>query len=222
MTRALVVLAAAAVLAAGAAPAGASPRDACVVAGTATLAAGALVRVYAHRGRVVACVRATGRRALLGPTLRADTCFPDLCFVSQVRVAGALVAYGSELLGRFDLIDHVIVRDVVRGRVLVEAPDALARARDGDACLDGAGRLEGIGPLSDLVLRADGAVAWIALRLCGAGPTGVREVHALVPGVSRRLLGAGTAIASASLTLDGDVVRWRSGGQARSAALDGG
>jgi len=99
--------------------------------------------------------------------------------------------------------DIVVVVNLATGR-------QIKRVADGD----GPGG-DGIGQLESMVLKPDGAVAWIA-------PTGymnsVNQVY-VDDAAGYRMLASGTSIAGGSLALAGSTIYWLQGGVAQSARL---
>jgi hypothetical protein len=110
-------------------------------------------------------------------------------------LAGPVVAYweaGSP--------GDIEVRDLVNGRVLrqISAPGT-----------------ENIGPVSGMVVKSDGAVAWISEPLAG-GPC---EVHAVDKNGSR-LLASSTEVDPSSLALGGSTLYWTQDGKPMSSSLN--
>jgi hypothetical protein len=104
----------------------------------------------------------------------------------------------------------VMVRDLRTGRWLHRVPTGAATI-SGD---------RGVGPVVALVVKADGAVAWIAEN--AATPPGAPheyELHALDKSGSRVLV-TGTEIVPKSLALTGSTLHWTVGGKLFSAPLD--
>jgi hypothetical protein len=71
-----------------------------------------------------------------------------------------------------------------------------------------------------VVVKSDGAVAWIGVGSSIISHRGVTEVHAAAPGAAvARLLDRGSRINSRSLRLRGSQLTWSDGGRTRSASL---
>ena len=189
-------------------------RASCHPAGSKTLAANGLVRVYERRskrepaGRAVACSHRTGRLTVLG-ALDDTACFPDSCRVRLFRVKGRLVAFADENGGRSGGARLIKLLDASSGKELVEVPngtpeytprDEAAGCRPGNVDV-------GIGPSTDLVLRADGLLAWIAGSTCRTDP-GRREVHVRAPGREPQQVALGGGIGARSLGLSRAGVHW--------------
>jgi hypothetical protein len=192
--------------------------DRCAATRSRTVVADRQVRIYVKNGSVFGCVRANGRRAMLGYTNAAQYCFPDTCSVGPFSLAGALVAYGVDLHGRFGLHDRVVVKNLVRPRTLLDIPDGSFHPEDAQACGDG-DPLIGIGPVFAIVLRRDGATAWIAQRLCDSRYITSYEVHAASRSSPDRLLDASPDIAPTSLRLSGVAATWQDGAVLQRAPL---
>lgn len=124
-----------------------------------------------------------------------------------MTVAGEFAAYGVEECGVDTGSTQVVVRRLSDGKRL---RDAAATTPPG---------VESYQSVSSLVLKADGAVAWI-----GDGRSIVRrghkiEVYKADSGGSVRLLDSGLAIAPGSLRLHGSKLTWTHGAAVRTATL---
>lgn len=100
----------------------------------------------------------------------------------------------------------IFVRDLRTGRVLHKVPTGTSTVKG----------WVGVGPIDALVVKSDGAVAWIA-SLVGEGQHGY-EVHA-VDKTGSRLVASGTSIDPRSLALAGSTLYWTQGGVPMSAPL---
>ncbi len=102
--------------------------------------------------------------------------------------------------------EWVVVRSLRTGRILHRVPTGISEGTGSENA--------GAGSLTTMVVKGDGAVAWIV-------ENGARnyEVHALNKTGSPRLLASGTNIAPSSLALAGSTLYWIQGGQAFSALL---
>jgi hypothetical protein len=140
--------------------------------------------------------------------------------VSVVALAGHYVAVGHDLQsdGGLDQSD-VTVLDLRRGqRDNPFATDAPVRFHGQARVLRHRGAIAGNtqhNVVRALVLRANGAVAWIGEDLTATS----YEVRAVEAGGADRLLDSGTAVDPTSLRLAGDRLSWVSGGAARTATL---
>jgi len=126
--------------------------------------------------------------------------------VAPVTVAGRLAAYGLEQCGIDTGFTEVVVRRLSDGRV---PHDVNATSPAGP---------ESYQTVDSLVLKPDGAVAWI-----GTGSSiGTHAVLTEVRRVDRRgeaLLDSGAAVRSRSLRLRGSLLSWTHGRTSRTATL---
>jgi len=132
--------------------------------------------------------------------------------VSRETLAGAIVAYefSSEpgFGSRGGGAALVVVRDLRSGRVLHKVPT-------GTPSVPRAAGI-GLGPALSLVVKSDGAVAWIV----SAGfRNGYYQVHAL-DGSGSRTLATGRSIDPHSLALAGSTLYWTQEGKPFSSALN--
>lgn len=130
-------------------------------------------------------------------------------------LVGTMVAYeeltATELPeGKGRATYLILVRNLQNGRWVHRAFTGVARES----------RYHGVGPLTALVLKSDGSVAWIAdvAGLSGFAPPEY-EVHALDKGGSR-LLASGTEIDPHSLALKGSALSWTEHEQLFSTTLN--
>jgi hypothetical protein len=132
------------------------------------------------------------------------------------RLAGTVLAYenfhpwpsGADYTGaRF----IVMVRDLRTGHVLHQMPSGTAPKH---------ARYVGSGETENIVVKSNGAVAWIARDLAReeASKSEYKEIRA-VDRSGSRLLAAGPNIASGSLTLVGSTLYWTQGGHTHTATL---
>ena len=129
--------------------------------------------------------------------------------ITNVVLAGSTVAY-EEFSSRSG-VWWIIVRDLRNGRVL-------RRLRTNTP-----GPVNTLGSVEALVLKSDGAVAWVAqAHLPTAIPNGPREyeVYAADATGESRLLASGPGIEPASLALAGSTVYWTQQGHPVSAPLN--
>ena len=194
-----------------AAPALANGGTACSATGSRTEEASRSARVYS---RVVAggevrrwygCLYSADRRVRLGD-VGAPGSYLDR--ISPVRLAGRYVATANEWTATTgDAIGAVIVvRDLRTG--------AVVHRFENDPAIN-------TYDVTDLELRANGAVAWIArVVMAGTPATITDEVRTSLPGTSAtRLLDEAPAVERRSLALSGRTLYWTSGGVPRSATL---
>lgn len=176
---------------------------ACGPASATTLAANGRVRVYVLHQVVYGCSAARKRSFRLGHGTRSLA----ESSVGPVAVAGDLTAYGLRNFGVDTVISSVVVRRLTDGAQLKELAATHAR---------GAESFQSIG---SVVVRPDGAVAWIGTQHSIAGGRGtVLEVHASST-AGDRVLESGSAIDATSLRLRGTTLTWVDGGVTRHATL---
>jgi hypothetical protein len=135
--------------------------------------------------------------------------------VRHISVNGSLVAYEVSEFGKTDWARWlVIVHDLRTGRVLHEVPTGTPLTPNPDPMS------VGLGPAVAIVVKGDGAVAWIVRdREETKGGPGYYQVHA-VDKTGSRVLAAGTDIDPSSLALAGSTLYWTQGGQPASASLN--
>ena len=151
------------------------------------------------------CSFSAGRSFRLGSTARAlrET------RVDPVAVAGHDAAYGVSSFGVDTVRTSVVVRRLADGKQL------------GEFAATGTGVVEGVGSVSSLVLKGDGALAWIGVARSLVGHGEAIEVHAADTSSSSadRLLDSGAQIAPGSLRLHGSTITWKHGAATRHATL---
>ncbi len=185
-----------------AAPAGGAAGTPCGPPAAQTLAADAVARVYVSGGAADGCATGGTRSYRLGTT----GTFSRSARVTIVRVAGRIAAYGLETSGVDVAAATVNVRRLTTGRLLARRP---ATTRTG---------VEGFQSVDSVVLKADGAVAWIATARSIGTPRFIRQLSRL-DRRGFRILDSGPGVVAASLTLHGSTLSWRHRTAARSAPL---
>ena len=147
------------------------------------------------------------------PVRTLDLTGPPYTGSTSVVIAGDVVAFGSGGSQSVTAPDYeyVIVWNLLTGHNQRLPP-----------CTQGpiAGSVGG-GQATDVVVRADGAVAWICKSdTMSSSPTAAPyyEVHA-VDRTGSRVLATGTAIDPSSLALAGDRIYWTANSQPFSASL---
>jgi hypothetical protein len=133
-------------------------------------------------------------------------------------LAGPIVAYAEAARIGYEeqnpkYIYKVVVRDLLNGRLLHNLPTGIPPR--------GANR-EGIGEVTALVVKRDGAVAWIVQvleNMAGGRLRSNYEVRA-VDKAGRRVLAISTEIGPHSLKLRGSTLHWTQGGKPMSATLN--
>lgn len=153
---------------------------------------------------VFGCSHSSGKSYLLGPRLSGGSAGGGGVF--PIALAGSVVAFGiGHSLEEGHYIAEIRVRDLRTGRLLHRVPNGTP-ARPGDV---------GIGETTQVVVKADGAVAWITHARPELGELQVRSVDQ----TGSHLLAASPGIASHSLVLVGSTLYWKQGGKPFSATL---
>jgi hypothetical protein len=127
--------------------------------------------------------------------------------VRREVLAGPLVAYEEGSGGETANTYLVVVRNLRTGRVIRKLPTGTP--------VTPRPLWVGIGPTTAIVIKSDGAVAWIV----ETGFPAEYQVHAVNKSGSR-VLASGVDIAPSSLALAGNTLYWRQSGQSISAPLD--
>ncbi len=168
-----------------------------------------------HLGRAIrACVYGGQRVVGLGSPV---VCGSGVCFgVRDLQLVGTLVAYESFLSNLTGGEWFVVVRNLRSGRIIRHIPTGTSLKPMSET---------GVGPVTDLVVKADGSVVWIAddieRRIVTNVPyseTPYFDVYAS-DAAGTRLLAAGADIQSSSLALAGGTVYWSEAGRASSALV---
>jgi hypothetical protein len=176
----------------------------CGPASARTLAVDSLARVYESGGSVYACVRGASTARRLGS---AQSCIRSQR-AGPVALAGETVAYGLESCGVDTGFGSVVVRRLSDGQQL------RSLAATTQPLLP-----ESYQQVSSLVVKSDGAVAWIGVAKSIIRHGENVEVHkADKRGAAE--LDSGTAVGQSSLRLRGSQVTWRHAGAVRSATLN--
>ncbi|HEX4283278.1 MAG TPA: hypothetical protein VHZ27_21095 [Solirubrobacteraceae bacterium] len=180
-----------------------APTIACGPATAKTLAASARARVYQVGSEVYGCA-ASGRGSFrLGNathTIRELRAGP-------VAVAGDLAAYGLTSFGIDTVRAQVVVRRLTDGARLQAFPATKAV---------GAESFESVG---SVVVKPDGAVAWIAHESSIGARGQTTEVQSARAGGSNVVVASGSGIDPSSLRLRGSTLSWRDAGVTRRATL---
>jgi hypothetical protein len=166
-----------------------------------TLAGNAVARVYASGGKAYGCARGTRSYELgmTGYSIGAP-------HIEAVRVAGRIAAYGLRTSGVDTGYATMNVIRLTTGKLLAQRP---ATTRAG---------VEGFQSIDSLVIKSDGAVAWIATARSIGMPTFIRQLQRLDER-GFRLLDFGPNVAAASLALHGSTLSWKHGTAVRTATL---
>jgi hypothetical protein len=169
-----------------------------------TVTTNAKASVYTTGGHVYGCATSTRRRYLLGAsgrTIRGGR-------VGPVALAGVDVAYGVSRSGVDTGSAQVVVRRLTDGKVVHTAP-ATATVTEP----------ESFQSISALVVKPDGAVAWIGESHSIVGHGGLVEVDRFDRRGEAKLDG-GVGIADTSLRLHRSQLSWRHSGRERSGTLN--
>jgi hypothetical protein len=168
-----------------------------------TITADSRARVYAAGSGVYGC--APGRRAfLLGRRVRSH---PPQSEVGEIALTGAVVGYAASESGVDTLSTQVVVRRLDTGRTLHDVN--AVRGTLGPEFFEG---------VDALVVKADGAVAWIARGGSIVQKEGTVEVNR----IDRRgeaTLDSTTHSFMGSLTLRGTRLSWRHAKALRTSTL---
>ena len=177
----------------------------CTSGGARVLAGNDKVLVVRRpRGHTLACVIATGQSRSLGDTLPGEG--ETKITVRRFALAGSIVAFNWEY-SREEVEQGVSVLDL-RGHRRVRGYDAVSNIA---ALRPGAHST-----VTSIVVRADGAVGWIA-RNDNVQPARFEVQRATASDVKPTLLGAGVDIEPASLAFGGTALYWLAGGLAQSS-----
>lgn len=130
----------------------------------------------------------------------------------NLTVVGPMVAWEEWIsigMGEDKRLEWIVlVRDLRTGRILHKLPTGTTTVKE---------RL-GVGPATQIVVSADGAVAWIAHVVVQEAQHGSYQLY-VADKTGTRLLASGTNIAPNSLALAGHTLYWTQGGVAMSAPL---
>jgi hypothetical protein len=177
-------------------------RAACGPDSARTIAGDAVARVYASGGSAYGGVTGGTRSYRLGRTDHSI----GAARIEAVRVSGRIAAYGLRTSGVDTGYATVNVRRLTTGTLLTQRP---ATTRVG---------VEGFQSIDSLVLKADGAVAWIATAHSIGLPTFIRQLQRL-DDRGFRVLDFGPNVAAVSLALHGSTLSWKHRTAVRTATL---
>jgi hypothetical protein len=154
-------------------------------------------------GQVYGCAFGYHRTHLLGASsrsIREDR-------VSAIAVAGTTAGYATTRYGVDTVSSAVVVRDLRTGRQLRTLPAS------------NVGLPESVQIVESLVVKSDGAIAWISrtFSIIGRGSTQLEVQRADARG--QAVLDSGRSIRSRSLRLRGSTLTWRDAAGTRSASL---
>jgi hypothetical protein len=167
-----------------------------------TIAADAVARVYTVGDTVYGCASGGAKSYKLG---QRASCI-GASRVSPVKVAGRMAAYGLERCGVDTGFTEVVVRRLTSGAQL----HSLAATSPPGA--------ESFQSVDSLVLKPDGAVAWIGSGSSIVGHGRLVEVRK-ADRSGEALLDSGSAIDPRSLRLRRSTLTWKHASSTRSATL---
>lgn len=167
-----------------------------------TLAHDAVARVFASDGSAYGCVVGRVGRIRLG----AVGLSPGRARIEAVHVAGRIAGYGLLTSGVDTGVATVNVRRLTTGKLLRDRPATTTAG------------VEAFQSVDSLVLKSDGAVAWIATAQSIGSPKFIRQVELLDRRGFRRL-DSGPDVAASSLTLHGSRLSWMHGASTRTATF---
>lgn len=169
---------------------------------------------------IFGCAFDTRRSYVLGePTPKAGT--PSgISGITLETLSGTIVAYEAGSGGPTGADWVVVVRDLSTGKVLHSVPTGTP-AHPKPPRVEGGLTIRdvGIGPAKSIVVKSDGAVAWIAQDAVEGSTYTSYQVHALDK-TGSRVLASGPNIEPHSLALAGSTLYWTEGGKPMSAALN--
>jgi hypothetical protein len=162
--------------------------------------------------RYIACV--AGRHHPLVVSEEGE-CSPEACGgIRHLTLTGVMLAYEEFSTGSISEPAWslwVTVQNLRTGMVLHSVPTGtLTPPKQYDV---------GVGPAVAIVVKSDGAAAWIAENSNEKEGPPDYEVHA-VDETGARLLAAGSNINPSSLAVAGDILYWTQGGKPYSVPLD--
>jgi hypothetical protein len=176
--------------------------SACGPRAARTLAADPVARVYASGGEVYGCAAGGAGAHRLGSS-RGSIASAE---VGTVRLAGRVAAYELQTAGIDTGRASVEVRRLSTGRLLAQRPATTTIG------------VEGFQSIDALVVKPDGAVAWIATARSIGPPRFIRQVER-VDARGFRVLDSGPRVAPTSLRLRRSTRSWRHRTTEKTATL---
>lgn len=178
------------------------------------MSADAQVEVYHTIEEVIGCAYGSRRSFTLGQVLDEPESYGG---VEAIALNGPIAAYGlsefQKYSGRARRL--VVVRNLRTGEIMHTVPtgDLLAKTVPPGS--------EGVGPVIAIVVKRDGATAWIVKNVGKSrqAQASYYEVHTLDRSGATSLLAEGTGIGPGSLALAGSTVYWTDEGKPRSTEL---
>ena len=205
-------------------------RPACPARHAKTLLADPQAAVYSeveHYGffEIRACARGHRSYGLRVETQEGNRCKPGcIVFPNSFALAGTMVAYGenTEPGDKYEACPcgkwFVVVRNLLTGRVLVTNSTGDANLAQGTSSPPKAGNYVGVGPALDVIVKSDGAVAWLVYNEISRQP-GQYEVP-VADRLGSRVVAVDPNLDPASLAIAGSTLYWTANGTAASARLE--
>lgn len=144
-----------------------------------------------------------------------------------VALGGVMVAFTDNVVPSNKYGDcycgewHVVVRNLLTGRVLRRVPTGGSKLTRGTSTYTGPepGDYVGVGPALDVMVENNGSVAWIVYNVRGVGMPRQYEVH-VADHLGSHVVASSPDISPHSLALVGNTLYWTQGGKPFSATLN--
>lgn len=176
-------------------------------------------RLYIHNFGYEACIYGSRRSTFVDP-VGTDSQLKSVETTFGVQLAGTLVAAEQGGRGELSIGYGISVLSLRTGRVIRQLDTGVPSATQTAAA--GAGpsstQLSGVGPTTTVVLRPNGAVAWIVHDILAPDPP-TYQVWKADAGGAPTMLATANDIDPASLALAGSTLYWSQGGNAHAATL---
>lgn len=164
------------------------------------------------------CVYRVGRDKFIG--YRHSVLGEDAGDTRNIRLVETLVAREASAVTRNGAYFRVVVTNLVRRGGRSFPTGSPSRAQEAfDAPVGQVNGLDGVGHTTSLVLKADGAVAWIVNDNAPPDPPTYEVIKADATG-RPIVLAAGTDITPGSLTLSGSTLHWAQAASTHTATLN--
>jgi len=176
----------------------------------------AAVPFQAHTQGYFGCEYKAGRSRFIGSIRGRDTGVVD---TRNLQLVGKLVAFESYINDR-GISYSVVVLDLAKGRSAVrKLPTGNPTPAQQQANTGNSGGLSGVGHTTALVLKNNGAVAWIVHDDLPPDPPTYEVIEVGADG-QRSVVAMGTDITPDSLALSGGTLYWTQGNAPHSAVLN--
>jgi len=172
-------------------------------------------RLYIHDFGYEACIYGSRRTTFVDP-VGTDSQLKSDETTFGVQLAGTLVASEQGGSGELEIGYGISVVSLRTSRVVRQLDTGVPSATQTAAA--GSTHLSGVGPTTTVVLRPDGAVAWIVHDILAPDPPSY-QVWKADAGGAPTMLATANDIDPASLALAGSTVYWSEGGAAHAATL---